>query len=58
MAKDLKIGDEILTQDGKTVKVANIELQQGKATKVYNIKVENNHNYFVGITKLLVHNKA
>lgn len=56
--KDLKVGDEILTQDKTKIKIENIQLENVEEINVYNIKVENNHNYFIGNTKFLVHNKA
>lgn len=55
--KDLKLGDKILTQSGKAEKIVNIKTSmQAKEILVYNLKIQDNHNYFVGTTKLLVHN--
>lgn len=55
--KDLKLGDEILTQSGETEKIVNIETNiKPKEILVYNLSIQDNRNYFVGNTKLLVHN--
>ena len=55
--KDLKEGDKILTQSGETEKIVNIETNiKPKEILVYNLSIQDNHNYFVGNTKLLVHN--
>ncbi len=54
-AKDLKIGDQILTKDSKlaTVNDKKIITEEGR---VYNLEVEGNQNYFVGTDEVLVHN--
>ncbi len=55
--KDLKLGDKILTQSGKAEKIVNIKTNmKAKEILVYNLRIQDNHNYFVGTTKLLVHN--
>ena len=55
--KDLKLGDKILTQSDKEEKIANIETtMREEEILVYNLTIQDNHNYFVGITNLLVHN--
>ncbi len=55
--KDLKLGYKILTQSGKVEKIVNIETNvKPKEILVYNLHIQDNHNYFVGNTKLLVHN--
>lgn len=57
--KDLKLGDKILTQSGETEKIVNIETNiKPKEILVYNLSIQDNHNYFVGNIKLLVHNSA
>ena len=54
--KDLKIGDNLFNSLGETVMIEAISKQESYST-VYNITVSGNHNYFVGKTKILVHNK-
>lgn len=43
--------------DGGTRSIVDIVVET-KATKVYNIEVSGNHNYCVGLTRMLVHNKG
>ena len=46
-----------LKSDNKEVRVENVELIENKGIKkVYNFEVEDNHNYYVGKNKVLVHN--
>ncbi|WP_166665506.1 polymorphic toxin-type HINT domain-containing protein [Kribbella caucasensis] len=52
---DLKPGDKLLQRDGKTAVVAAIT-HSPITTTVYNFSVENDHNYYVGPSSLLVHN--
>ena len=54
--KDLKVGDYILTQENKKIKITKMTKTRKPNTKVYNLSIKDNHNYFVGNTKLLVHN--
>jgi len=54
--KDLIISDSLLLSDGKEVVLISKQKLYGKYT-VFNIEVDNNHNYFVTRTKILVHNK-
>mgnify|MGYP004525024715 CR=1 FL=1 len=58
-AKDLKIGDMVITSENKEIRIDNIEIikhQGNELQEVYNLEVQNNHNYFVGESKILVHN--
>ncbi|TGM89382.1 polymorphic toxin-type HINT domain-containing protein, partial [Leptospira licerasiae] len=54
-AKDLMVGDEFLTIDGKEIKVASIQ-ESIRDEKVYNLEVEDAHTYYVGKDGVLVHN--
>ena len=58
-ARDLQIGDILITPENKEIEIKNIEIVKyvgNKLKEVYNIEVNNNHNYFVGENKVLVHN--
>lgn len=55
-AKELKIGSTLLKFDGTAIKVRKLEYVI-KSVDVYNISVDMLHNYFVGTTGVLVHNK-
>jgi hypothetical protein len=52
-AGNLFLGDLLLDEEGKEVKIASIEEKIGEVT-VYNFEVEENHNYFA--EGILVHN--
>jgi hypothetical protein len=52
-AGNLFLGDLLLDEEGKEVKIASIEEKAGEVT-VYNFEVEDNHNYFA--EGILVHN--
>ena len=52
---DLKVKDKVLLYNGKTAEINQI-FKEVKDTKVYNFEVEDNHNYYVGISGILVHN--
>ena len=56
-AEDLEVGDEVATADGESETVDDIvrNILEEPVT-VYNFAVMDNHNYFVGENKLLVHN--
>ncbi len=56
-AEDVKIGDELLTQDGTKCEVEYVKIESKGMIDVYNIKVQDNHNYFVSPSNVLVHNK-
>ena len=58
-ARNLQIGDTLITPENKEIEIKNIEIVKhvgNKLKEVYNIEVNNNHNYFVGENKVLVHN--
>ena len=58
-ARNLQIGDTLITPENKEIEIKNIEIVKhvgNELKKVYNIEVNNNHNYFVGENKVLVHN--
>ena len=58
LAKYLKVGDELKSFNNETVEIMNVETKKlEKEIFVYNIEVKDNHNYFVGGNKILVHNK-
>src|SRR3989344_2675754 len=50
----LKIGDKLLTAEGKEKKIESIKYAEGEV-KVYNLQVEKTKNYFA--EDVLVHNK-
>lgn len=56
-AKDLMVGDEFLTIDGKALQVASVQ-ESIREEKVYNLEVEDSHTYFVGQNGVLVHNAS
>ena len=55
-AKDLRIGDEAILQDGRLTQIQSIEQAHVSSTKVYNLEVEDFHTYFVGEDGVWVHN--
>lgn len=55
-AKYLKVGDMVLSADGNYYPITSI-IHHSHADMVYNFNVDNNHNYFVSHSKILVHNK-
>lgn len=56
-AYNIENGDMLLSQDNKEVIVKNVEnMVKNEKVTVYNFEVEDNHNYFVGEERLLVHN--
>ncbi len=55
--RDLNIGDILKSFDGNTkVQISSIK-KLSKSLTVYNIEVDGNHNYFVTVSSILVHNK-
>ncbi|WP_430191112.1 polymorphic toxin-type HINT domain-containing protein [Paenibacillus jamilae] len=54
-AKDLKVGDLLVQNDGNTLKIDSIELLH-KQAMVYNMTVEEFHTYFVSDLSIWVHN--
>ena len=55
VAELVRSGDKIRLASGKWSTVEKIRKQK-KGAETYNFEVADNHNYFVGETKLLVHN--
>jgi hypothetical protein len=55
-ARYLKAGDLSVTSNGKTLKLASIQIEDRIET-VYNFEVEDTHTYFVGEDEVLVHNE-
>ena len=56
-AKNIKVGDRILTDDGELKEVtATIVVELEEPVRIYNLNVEDYHTYFVGTNELLVHN--
>lgn len=53
----LKSGDQVLYANGEVHVINKIDIEI-KDTLVYNLEVANNHNYYVGVNKVLVHNKG
>ena len=51
----LKPGDRLRTADGKDVTVLRVRWNQGEAV-VYTLTVANDHTFFVGSARVLVHN--
>ncbi|MGW6910816.1 polymorphic toxin-type HINT domain-containing protein [Streptomyces sp. NPDC054940] len=54
-AESLHRGDRLRTLDGKGARVESVE-KSAVRTQVFNFEVEGDHTYFVGRTKVLVHN--
>jgi hypothetical protein len=55
-ARDLRVGDILITRDGRRVPVTNLASRHVKM-KVYNLHVAGLNNYAVGHSGILVHNK-
>jgi hypothetical protein len=51
----MRVGDLVLDLKGEWRKVLSVKTLEGMQT-VYNFEVDDNHDYFVGTTGLLVHN--
>ncbi|MFB7817178.1 polymorphic toxin-type HINT domain-containing protein [Paenibacillus chitinolyticus] len=54
LIKDLKAGDLLVQNDGNTLKIDSIELEQKHVT-VYNMTVDEFHTYFVSELGIWVH---
>ena len=54
--KDLKVGDIVMDVKGKYYSITKITSKDIIET-VYNLEVNDNHNYYVTESKILVHNK-
>ena len=58
-ARNLKVGDILVNVNNVELPIEKIEeVKNTGIKKVYNFIVEDNHNYFVGIDSILVHNKC
>jgi len=56
-AKDLELGDTVVTLSGEKYKIEAIDKDYYDGIiVVYNFEVEDNHNYYVGDNQVLVHN--
>ena len=55
-AEQLTTQDQVLFGDGSWHIIQRIEINM-ESTIVYNFEVSNTHNYYVGINRILVHNK-
>ena len=59
IAGELKSGDILVNQDGTTTTVDVIWFEKLQSlVTVYNFEVEDWHNYYVGPTRILVHNEC
>ena len=56
-ARQLEVGDPLLTHDEKTHSIESIQRREG-LFKVYNIEVEELHTYYVSSLQILVHNEC
>jgi RHS repeat-associated protein len=54
-ASKLKVGDLLFLSNASTLPIRDIKVID-TTVKVYNFTVEDEHNYYVGISKVLVHN--
>ncbi len=54
---ELKVGDSVKLFDGSNLVIEQITVVPGRTT-VYNFEVEDYHTYYVGDTKVLVHNSG
>ena len=52
---ELRTGFEVMNPDGNWVRIIKLQRHKGKF-KVYNFEVVDNHDYFVGLKGVLVHN--
>ena len=58
-ADELKEGDILINNNNEEQAIKKIEtIQNNETIKVYNLLVEDNHDYFVGLDCVLVHNKC
>ncbi len=59
VAGQLRSGDCLLDMHGNGVPIAGVEVRTlSRPIRVYNLTVEDSHTFFVGKTKVLVHNKS
>ena len=56
-AGNLNVGDKVFSENNQNIELVEKRIIfYKKGIKVYNFEVEDNHNYFVGKSKFLVHN--
>ena len=59
LAKDLKVGQNVLIADGTCATIEEIQVQKLRTPETtYNFEVEDFHTYYVSGDKVLVHNKC
>jgi hypothetical protein len=56
-ARDLKVGDELLSRSQSALHVLSLN-SRNETTTVYNLTIADYHTYAVGMGETLVHNKA
>jgi hypothetical protein len=56
-ARDLKVGDELLSRSQSALHVLSLN-SRNETTTVYNLTIADYHTYAVGFGETLVHNKA
>ena len=56
-AGDLKVGDRVRTKDGQGITIASLRYHTGEA-HVYTLTVDQDHDFFVGTARVLVHNTS
>lgn len=56
-AGNIKLQDRMMDKNGYVIPVDSIETVETSGTSVYNLSVNKNHNYFVGSSLILTHNK-
>lgn len=58
-AEELRCGDLLVSRNDKRVPVDNVRIERIEESQlVYNFEVDGFHTYFVGLNRLLVHNKC
>ena len=57
MAKDLKVGDMLMSSNGKYYPITKIS-RKFVLSNYYDITVDDNHNFYVGKNGVLVHNRV
>lgn len=56
-ASKLKLDMKLMDSNGNSVGITSVEIEKGNVN-TYNLEVAENHNYFVGETEILTHNKT
>ena len=56
-AKDLQVGDELLSRTGEAVHILSVE-SHIEETMVFNFDIDDFHTYAVGVREVLVHNNS